>query len=404
MPFATPRRPAWRRALHGLQHQLLPELLLSLRALWPAAQAIDAREKCRACIGAALGILIAGVGATWLSPGGGDHALATALVAPLGASAVLVFVVPSSPLAQPWSVIGGNTLSALVGVACAIWVPHAALGAALAVGLSIALMLALRCLHPPGGASALLMVLMGSHDFGVALQPVLLDSALMVAAGLLYNNLTRRRWPHVHHPAPAEPGGARLTSRDLDAALAHYNQVLDISREDLQDLMQYAEAAAYQRTMGELRCADVMTPAPVTARAEMPLRQAWALIRQHRVKALPVVDRQHHLVGIVTVSDFMRQVDMDVHEGVNFRLRALLRQMHRPAPRHTVGEIMTRQVRVASSDRPLTELVPVFSEGGHRHLPIIDAERRLVGIVTQSDLIRAMDAAVRGSGAGLPTT
>jgi CBS domain-containing membrane protein len=99
----------------------------------------------------------------------------------------------------------------------------------------------------------------------------------------------------------------------------------------------------------------------------------------------------------------MRQVDMDVHEGVNFRLRALLRQMHRPV-RHTVGEIMTRQVRVASADRPLTELVPVFSEGGHRHLPIIDAERRLVGIVTQSDLIRAMDAAVRGSGAGLPTT
>jgi CBS domain-containing membrane protein len=85
-----------------------------------------------------------------------------------------------------------------------------------------------------------------------------------------------------------------------------------------------------------------------------------------------------------------------VHEGVNFRLRALLRQMHRPTPRHTVGEIMTRQVRVASADRPLTELVPVFSEGGHRHLPIIDAERRLVGIVTQSDLIRAMDAAVRG--------
>ncbi len=399
MPSATPRRTAWRHALHGFW----PELLLSLRALWPAAQTIDAREKWRACIGAALGILVAGLGATWLSPGDGHHALATALVAPLGASAVLVFVVPSSQLAQPWSVIGGNTLSALVGVACAIWVPHAALAAALAVGLSVALMLALRCLHPPGGASALLMVLMGSQDFGVALQPVLMDSVLMVAAGLLYNNLTRRRWPHVHHTVPAEPGGARLTSHDLDAALAHYNQVLDISREDLQDLMQYAEAAAYQRTMGELRAADVMSGEPVTARAEMPLRQAWALIRQHRVKALPVVDRQHHLVGIVTVADFMRQVDMDVHEGVNFRLRALLRQMHRPV-RHTVGEIMTRQVRVASADRPLTELVPVFSEGGHRHLPIIDAERRLVGIVTQSDLIRAMDAAVRGSGAGLPTT
>ena len=222
------------------------------------------------------------------------------------------------------------------------------------------------------------------------------DRALHVTPGGVHSPVRAFRAMGCDPVAIVAAHGARLTSSDLDAALAHYNQVLDISREDLQDLMQYAEAAAYQRTMGELRAADVMSREPVTARAEMPLRQAWALIRQHRVKALPVVDRQHHLVGIVTVSDFMRQVDMDVHEGVNFRLRALLRQMHRPVPRHTVGEIMTRQVRVASSDRPLTELVPVFSEGGHRHLPIIDAERRLVGIVTQSDLIRAMDAAVRG--------
>src|SRR5690606_26296639 len=100
----------------------------------------------------------------------------------------------------------------------------------------------------------------------------------------------------------------------------------DISREDLEDLLQHAEAAAYQRTLGEQRCTDVMTRDPVVARADMPLRQAWALMRKHRVKALPVVDRQHHLVGIVTVADFMRQVDMDVHEGVAYRLRALLRQ------------------------------------------------------------------------------
>lgn len=386
----------WRACLH----RLFAEIALSLRALWPAALSIDAREKWRACIGAGLGILVAALGAAVFAPAatsGAPNALAAALVAPLGASAVLVFAVPASPLAQPWSVLAGNTLSALVGVACATWVPHPALAAALAVALAIALMMALRCLHPPGGASALLMVLTGSHDVGVALPPIVLDSALIVLAGLVYNNLTRRRWPHVHHTAAVEPGGARFTRSDLDAALAHYNQVLDISREDLQDLLQHAEAAAYRRTMGELRCADVMTPDPVVARADMPLRQAWALMRKHRVKALPVVDRQQHLLGIVTVADFMRQVDMDVHEGVSYRLRALLRHARSRTPMavHTVGEIMTRQVRVASNDRPLIDLVPVFSDGGHRHIPIIDAQRRLVGIVTQSDLIKALYATVR---------
>ena len=370
-----------------------------LRALWPAAQAVDAREKWRASVGAALGILLAGLGASWWlqgMPAEGHAALAAALVAPLGASAVLVFGVPSSPLAQPWSVIGGNTLSALIGIACARWVPHAAVGAGLAVGLAIGAMLALRCLHPPGGASALLMVLLDVERFDFAVDPVLLDSILLVAAGLLYNNLTRRQWPHVPRPAPPQPEGARLTRGDLDAALTHYNQVVDINRDDLQALLQHAEAAAYRRTMGELRCADVMSRDPVAARTEMTLRQAWALMRKHRIKALPVVDLQRHLVGIVTLADFMRQVDLDVHEGVAYRLRALIRQARNQAqPPHTVGQIMVRQVRVASSDRPLIDLVPVFSDGGHRHIPIIDAERRLVGIVTQSDLIKALYAAVR---------
>ncbi|PVZ19655.1 MULTISPECIES: HPP family protein [unclassified Pseudomonas] len=372
-----------------------PDSLAWLKALLPAPLTITPKEKLRASIGAALGILLAALGAAWWSQGLAAHTsplLALVLVAPLGASAVLVFALPSSPLAQPWSVIGGNTLSALVGIACSRWIPDATLAAALAVGVAIVVMMALRCLHPPGGAAALLMVLAGASDFGIALHPVLLDSVLMVVAGLLYNNLTRHRWPHRQRPPSAE---ARLQQSDLDAALARYNQVLDISRDDLQALLEQAEAAAYQRTMGVLRCQDVMTPDPVVARTDTALQAAWALMRKHRVKALPVVDSQWHLVGIVTVADFMRQVDMDVHEGVAWRLRSLLRPKA-PGGDSQVGQIMTRNVRVASSDRLLMDLVPVFSVAGHRHIPIIDAKRRLVGIITQSDLIKALFKAVHG--------
>ncbi|KTT13560.1 membrane protein [Pseudomonas oryzihabitans] len=367
-----------------------------LRAFWPAPLPIDARERLRASLGAGLGILLAALLAAWWLEGQPVHqhgALALALVAPLGASAVLVFALPSSPLAQPWSVVGGNTLSALIGIACAQWLPEANLAAAMAVALAIAAMFALRCLHPPGGASALLMVLIGAHDFSYAWSPVALDSLLLVIAGLVYNNLTRRPWPHV--PRPAEPSAeTRLQRADLDAVLARYNQVLDISRDDLAELLEQVEARAYQRKMGELRCAEVMSREPVVARAEMPLQEAWALMRARRIKALPVTDRQGHLLGIVTVADFMRQIDLDVHEGLGWRLRSLVRPRARQGER-TVGRIMTRTVRVASADRLLIDLVPVFSENGHRHIPIIDGSRRLVGIITQSDLIRALYQAVR---------
>lgn len=375
-------------------------LLALARALWPAPQPINRREKLRASLGAALGVLlVALLAASWVEGGlAHEHSLlALALVAPLGASAVLVFAVPSSPLAQPWSVVGGNTLSALVGIACVKWVPDASLAAGLAVGMAIAVMLALRCLHPPGGASALLMVLTGCDRFMFAVTPVLLDSLLLVAAGLLYNNLTRRPWPHLHRAAPPAPaageGGTRLQRSDLDAVLARHNEVLDISRDDLEALLEEVEALAYQRTMGKVRCADVMSANPVAARVEMPLRDAWALMRKHRIKALPVVDGRQHLLGIVTVADFMRQIDLDVHEGMAWRLRSLVRP--KPAHARTVGQIMTRTVRVASHDRLLIDLVPVFSENGHRHIPIIDEGQRLVGIITQSDLIRALYQAVR---------
>lgn len=364
--------------------------------LWPTRQPINAREKWRACIGAALGVLVVGVLAAlglqghWAAEHG---ALGLAIVAPIGASAVLVFALPASPLAHPWAVTGGNTLSALVGIACAKWIPDPTLAAALAVALALALMLAARCLHPPGGAAALLMVVMGCEHFAYAVNPVLLDSLLLVAAGLLYNNLTRRPWPHV--PATPQPSATgRFSRADLDAALVHYNQVLDVDRNDLQALLELAEASAYQRNMGELRCAEVMSREPITGRQEMPLREAWALMRKHKIKALPVIDRQHHLIGIVTVADFMRQLDLDAHDGVAWHLRALLRPGRNRPTTSSVGQIMTRSVRVASADRLLTELVPVFSENGHRHIPIIDSERRLVGIITQSDLIRALYRAV----------
>ena len=125
--------------------------------------------------------------------------------------------------------------------------------------------------------------------------PVVVNSALMVAAGMVYNNLTGRRSPHAQQaaaaasPAPAStsPNATRFTAADFDAALAHYNQVIDMSRDDLEALLQKAEAAATQRTLGSLRCADIMsspaisvppTATPMEAQTLMAHVTAWAVL------------------------------------------------------------------------------------------------------------------------------
>lgn len=357
---------------------------------------VSRAEIARAAAGSAVGILVAALVTQWLAPGFPG----AQLIAPLGATAVLVFAVPSSPLAQPWPAIMGNTVSALVGVACAHLFADTGLAAPLGVGLAIATMFALRCLHPPGGASALLAVLSQS-DPAFAFNPVFIDTVIVVLAGVAYNRLTGRSYPHaLHPPKAAQPGEpARFSIGDLDAALAHYDQVLDISRDDLQQLLHYAESAAYERRFGDLRCRDIMASDLLTVQFGTPLSEAWQQMRERRVKALPVTDKARRIVGIVTVADFMKHADFESIDGLGARLKNFIRRtgLSSSDKPEVVGQIMTREVRIASADRFIAELLPLFSDAGHHHIPVLDEERRVVGIITQSDLIRALHRTVKPS-------
>ncbi len=304
-------------------------------------------------------------------------------------------------MAQPWAVVAGNTLSALVGIAFAHGMGFPVLpelAAGLAVATAIVVMLALRCLHPPGGAMALMMVLGGIHDPGFALYPVLLNSVLMVLVGIAYNNATRRPYPHMQLAADdgALPGHEGQLDADLDAVLARYNQVLDISRDDLKALLSETQLRAYDRKLADVRCADIMSRDLVTVEFGTPLQDAWALLRERRIKALPVVDKAFRIAGIITVADFMRAAELDLYEGFDEKLRKLIRttrSAYSDKP-EVVGQIMTRNVRVAGEQRRLVELVPLFGSTGHHHIPIIGEGGKLTGMITQSDLVAALGRAV----------
>lgn len=376
-------------------------MLEFLRALRPPKQHVSLGERARAVFGAALGIVVTAM----LCQAAGAYLPGFAapwLFAALGASAVLVFAVPSSPLAQPWSVVGGQVVSALAGIVCVLWLGDSAWSGGAAVGLAIAGMFALRCLHPPGGGTALLVVLAHVDRFEFVLFPVLANVVVLVAIGMVYNTLSGRRYPHTAPPAAAatalEP--SRFSAADLDAAMAHYQQVLTVDRADLGELLHHAELAAYERNLGTLRCADIMSRSPFTAEAATPLDEAWALMRERNIKALPVVDKALHVVGIITLSDFMRHAGLDAHGGVSERVQALLlpdpaQGVEKPV---VVGQIMTRRVRVAGQNSLVIDLVPLFAEGGHHHIPIINDDKHLVGIITQSDLVSALYRVVRRPG------
>ncbi|MCF8482825.1 MAG: HPP family protein [Rhodospirillum sp.] len=212
----------------------------------------------RGVIGAFLGIGLSG-GVTLLALGTSDGALPW-LVAPLGASAVLVFSVPASPLAQPWSVIGGDLISAAIGLGVGQFLGDPLSSGAVAVALAIALMSLSRCLHPPGGACALLCALgaTGPAHWGWAtLVPIGANVLTLVGVGWFYNNLTGHPWPHraVAPPHPA-PGLEDYTREDVEGVLLDWNEVLDIDVDDLDALFQALTRRVARRVAEERSVKD----------------------------------------------------------------------------------------------------------------------------------------------------
>lgn len=203
-----------------------------------------------ACLGALIGIAATAATSSLASHGGAFPFL----VAPMGASAVLLFAVPSSPMAQPWPILGGSIVSALVGICVARIVPDPHWAVGIGVSLAILAMSALRCLHPPGGACAILPILASGQsaatDFGFALLPVGLNALLLIAMGLLFHRFSGHSYPHrpvpvAGHKAVATVNG--ILTEDVDAALEELGETFDVAREDLDLLFRVAERHAQDR-------------------------------------------------------------------------------------------------------------------------------------------------------------
>ncbi len=114
------------------------------------------------------------------------------LIAPFGASCVLVFALPHSPLAQPRNVIGGHVLSAAVGVCAYAFFGTAPWSSALAVGLAIALMELTGTLHPPAGADPI-VALLAKAGWTFILSPVLAGAVLIVVVAFAYHRILSQR-------------------------------------------------------------------------------------------------------------------------------------------------------------------------------------------------------------------
>ena len=268
------------------------------RWIGPAVARTSSREAVRAGVGALVGLGLTGL--LFLSPGI-DPDLGLYLVAPFGASSVLLFAIPNSPLAQPWSAIVGNTVAAVVGVAVCLVVPEPTLRIALAVGLAVTATILCRAVHPPAGAVAMTAAM--SPDavqhlgFWFALAPIGAGTVALVALAMIYARLTGRRYPLRQFDEPNRHGTADavpaerlgLSEAELTGILERYKQSFNLGVEDLARLIGAAELQAAAHQAGPLTAADIMSRNLITVEPGTTLNEVADLFRRYRFTSLPVV-------------------------------------------------------------------------------------------------------------------
>ncbi|AMB84988.1 hypothetical protein AWM79_06550 [Pseudomonas agarici] len=228
------------------------------RRLLPSPLNTRPSEWSRAAIGVSLGTLFS----VWVCAQLFGLPVALHLIGPLGASAVLLFAVSSGALSQPWSILGSYGCATLVALLVVHFLDRNLVSASLAAGLALLVMCLLRCLHPPGGALALLMVIVDPDTEALGWQvlgPVMCSAVCLLLVAIGYNNLTRVRYPKVHieppstfiaSHAPGEPQS--ITRLDLEQALTQMEEFIDVTPENLEQLIILCETHAKRRSIGEV--------------------------------------------------------------------------------------------------------------------------------------------------------
>lgn len=343
----------------------------------PLSGDISHREKFFCGLSAVLGIFLV----AWISRSTMENQGLIFLAASMGSAAVLVFAMPHSPMAQPWPLIGGQVVSAFVGVICFQWIPSVPVAAGFAIGGSIVAMFFLRCLNPPGGSAALGAVLGGPAiqdlGFSYVLVPVGLNVFILLLVALLVNNLLPgRRYPFMPESESKKEksdghwvlGQSLINDNDIQKAMENADSFIDVDREDLRDIFQKASINAYKRRMGPVSCGDIMTAEPIVINSALLVEQAREIMTQSQRRTLPVVNNYNHVIGLLTQADVNKEINQT----------SLLVDIMRPKP------------KTVTMDQHIVDIIPLISCKGWRSVSVVDNKKRIMGIITRSDIMSAL--------------
>lgn len=191
--------------------------------------------------------------------------------------------------------------------------------------------------------------------------------------------------------------------QDFANALKEMGTFVDVTLDDLLELNTRAEKYARLRTVGSGEVERVMSRHVVTVKRDCSLAEAAHMLVTHRISGLPVVDDDNRLVGVVTEADLLRAMGLPAHHPTHSLWQTLeamfTHPVQIPEPTGTVADLMVEQVICVGPHETLHGVLEIMKKNRIKRVIVCDEQRRVVGMVTRSDLIRVFFDKLRRPGA-----
>ncbi len=142
---------------------------------------------------------------------------------------------------------------------------------------------------------------------------------------------------------------------------------------------------------------DNMSSPPVTVTPDVPFQEALKIMRDNNFRRLPVIDKNGKLVGIISERDLLYASPSPASTLSVWEMNYLLSKI-------TVEKVMTKNVVTTTPDTPLERAAYTLAQHKFGGLPVVDEENRPIGIITETDIFRALVEMFGGGETGLRLT
>ncbi|WPL17451.1 Inosine-5'-monophosphate dehydrogenase [Thiorhodovibrio winogradskyi] len=180
-----------------------------------------------------------------------------------------------------------------------------------------------------------------------------------------------------------------LSEEDIHAAMRHLSGYIDISTSDFQAIYHLAHTQAIERLFGGLRAGRLMRTGMAPLTPDQSLADAATALARQGLKGLPVVDAGGAVLGMLTETDCLRELEAAILPELLVRLIEASGQITHRCHETRVGAAMTAPAVSVDPSAGFAAMIAAFQRHPGRGMPVVDAEGKWLGLLLRKDFLAA---------------